>query len=199
MPSNFPGPYELRFIYDATTALGTYDHEFRLSLDLDTVGEPGDAFSAFTAVRRNTSPIALHTLAEAVLAEVVELFKTDANFTRVDLWNYPSASFVANFITSYAVVTNTAGLHASTPSAYRQDIFTFRTTAGGVAKLDLRHTVSTYLDKTAYPTGNALIDPVIAYLAGANTPFIGRDNGYLFSPLNALGGNNEHIFKSIHR
>jgi hypothetical protein len=199
MPENFPGPYELRFNYDTNETFGTDQHQFRLSLDLDVVGEPGEAFTEFEATRRNTTPIALNTLAEATLSVIVDVFKTDANFPSVELWEYEPSSFVANYITSYNVVTNNAGTHASTPQPYRQDVWTFRTTNGGTAKLDLRGTVSTSLARVAYPTGNALIDDIFEYLAQATTPYLGRDNGYLFFSQNWLGGSNESRFKKVNR
>lgn len=197
--TNYPGPFELRFNYDCTINSINYEHQFRLSLDLTVEGDPGDDFDQFSSTDRDGGSTALDTLAESVLAEVVELYHTTANFTSVELWEYVTGTFNANYITQYTVVTNGAGLNAGACQSYRQDVLSFRTTNGGVAKADFRHSSSTSAARNVFPTSSSEWNAVMSVLSSAQTPFIGRDNGYIFAPLAWLGGQNEKMFKDINR
>jgi hypothetical protein len=193
MAINFPGEWEVRINYTAIAGGVTYEHQHRLSIKMDSVGTPGDPFSDWVTLQRN---LATRTL-DAWLVDYIGVadyqFRTDTDFTTAELWRYPAESFNADF---YSV--ETIGLSGSSALATVEDaqtVYSFRTTTGGVAKADWRHTVFNLATFESYPFVIADKNTYVEFLADATSPVIGRDNGYVFAPLKFLPGTNEDLTK----
>lgn len=199
MAANFPGPYEIRLFYTANPPSGAKNHVLRFSVDVDVEPDPGESFGTFSFLRRNTTPNVAATALDNLLTKIVPLYSTTSTFNRWELWKYTPLSFDAAFITSYTPASGNVGTSASASQEYRQDILTFRSTTGGLAKLDFRNSSSTSIAKDAYPPASADWQAVMDLAAGINTFMLARDGGYFFSPLNWLGGQNEKMFRDINR
>ena len=191
MAINYPGPYEIRLFYTAVYGGITYNHETRMSIEMSVAANPGDPFSDWTVELRDGSGKTLDVVVDELVALYVPNFHTSTTFVRAELWQYVTGTFDANFLSTYTV--GEAGTSGSATSPDAQLIFQFRTTAGGFAKIDLRHSIDGEAVPLSYPTGSARLDDLIDYLIAANTPMLGRDNSYVFSPLAVQRGRNEKL------
>jgi len=196
--SNFPGPFELRVFYVTNEPVSIASHVFRLSLRLAGNPQPGDPFSSIQVLNKDLSPGALLS---AVLTDVLTLvrpfYNTVVDFVRAELWRYPSQSFDATFISSSAIGVQGTGTAATQVAS--QFVLTFRTSLGGIFKVDLRGTVVTPATKQSYPFSFTPWNNLANYFLLSTCPFIGRDNGVPVAPLFALPGQNERAWKKVFR
>lgn len=190
--TNFPGPYEIRLNYSVVSAF-TRQHQMRLSLKMNTPADPGDPFADWETLSRNAANPTLDTVVTALEAVLDDLFYTTTTFNDVELWEYDPASFNATYRATYVIGTN--GVGAGSSQADQQSIYTFRTTTGGIAKVDLRETISTPGNRVAYASVSAAHQALMDHITNAGMPYVGRDNGWIFAPLFFLPGTNEALWK----
>lgn len=196
MVTNFPGPYELRFSYD-TTPVGQVqlNHTARLNVDLVTDPPPGTAFALINAkTRGGVATPDLATVVEAWLALWVEIMHTSSNFGLVELWKYTPLTFQADFVSSYSPII-VAGLHTLSPGVCQQDILTFRTTEGGILRLNSMEARNRDFDRIKFPTGIGNVDAIFNFVVSDPNWILGRDTSYPFGGLNYLIGQNEKLFR----
>lgn len=192
--SNFPGPFELRLNYACTVGTVTYQHQHRVSMNMETEGDPGDPFSAWQALLPDgVSGFALDEVVDDYLAVVDDLFPAATDFVDVELWEYEVGTLNAAFRSVYSLGLNGTGGGSSQADA--QTIVSFRSTLGGIAKLDFRDTLLAAATFQTFPTSVTSINALAAYVVSSLCPFVARDNGYLFSPYKYLPGTNERSFK----
>ena len=197
MPINYPGPFEVRIAY-TTVASGVTDaHIVRVSMDLFTVGDPGDPFSAFEALCRNGSVKALDDWVDDFVDVLQPIFRTDSIFGSAELWEYTPGTFDASFLSTYLIAA--AGTSASATVDDGQAIITFRTATGGSARLDLRETIYGAGQKLGIGAAPALVIAVSNFFIALVSPVKGRDGGFVFTGLNWLPGTNERAFKERFR
>jgi hypothetical protein len=198
MAQNFPGPYEMRFFYEATVLARTFEHTFRLNVDCIGSPDVGDNSAGIDLETYIGGGRGMEDFADDLVNVIKTQFNTGVTFNRVELWQYAASSFDATFITSYTQgISGTSGA-ATVPAS--QNIYTFRTSNGGIAKLDLRHTIGGTNPAVFYPTANAPIDAIFAEISDSATGCaLGRDNGKLVSPLKWLGGINEKLVRELYR
>ena len=153
MAVNFPGPYELRIFYTATISGEVYNHTCRLSmLNVDYSGV-GDDFDTIEVTARDASVQTLDVLTDNLIADVREFHSSEITYDRAELWEYEEGTFNAFFVSTYTVGVD--GSAAASAVLDSQTILSFRTSAGGIAKLDLRHTSFPEAVTETYPTGSA--------------------------------------------
>lgn len=196
--ANFPGPYELRIFYTTNEPVVIADHVLRLSFRVAGDPEPGAAFSTIQVLNKSGAPGA--NLADVLgdLLVVVRPFYIPAvDFVRAEVWRYPPQSFDAFFIAAQNI--GLGGTGTGTTFIAGQLIFTFRTSNGGVFKVDLRGTTVTPREKLSFPTAFGAFNSLANYMLFPTTPFIGRDNGVPVATLFALAGQNERAWKKVYR
>jgi len=193
--ANFPGPYELRFNYSTIAAGITLISQHRFSLDFAQIGEPGDPFSEWLPQGRLTAfTQSLDDFVNEYVTFLLPFFPTNANIVDVELWEYEAGSFNAAFRSSYAIAV--AGTNGSPSAVDGQMIVTFRSTLGGILKLDLRQTIYAPAIFQLFPTSSGAINDWAAFVVGNNTCIRARDNGFAFSPYKFLPGANEKYTKN---
>jgi len=194
MPTNYPGPFELRFNYTTAVAgQATLQHQFRISSVAASEGNPGDPLENWDFIQRNGVNVDAQTWADAVVAVVKTIFDANTDFTDVELWEYTPGTFDAAFrtVSSLAVVGTSGGSGAIDGQA----IITFRSQLGGSARMDLRRPVIIPGVTQSFPTSVAAINNIAALMTGVTSCAVARDGGYLFAALNYLPGTNERMFK----
>jgi hypothetical protein len=197
MAINYPGPYEVRIAYECTSGGLTIPHAVRFSMDLATVGDPGDPFSAFETANRNGTNTPLDDWVDGMVIDLQPNFRTDSDIIAAELWEYDPGTFNALFLSTYPIAVAGTSTGATQPDT--QSIVTFRSTLGGSARLDLRDTIyapGAKLSAVSAPVG---ILAVIANLTDVVSPVVARDGGFLFTALNWLPGGNERAFKNRFR
>jgi len=196
--ANYPGPYELRVFYTTNEPTIIADHVFRLSFRVATDPEPGSPFTTIQVLNKLGSPGAtLDTVLTDLLTVVRPFYVSQVDFVRAEVWRYPPQSFDAAFISAFPI--GQGGTGTGTTTIAGQLIFTFRTSNGGVLKVDMRGTTVSPREKLSFPTAFAAFNNLANYILFPSTPFIGRDNGVPIATLFALAGQNERAWKRVYR
>jgi len=196
--ANFPGPYELRLFYVTNEPVQIASHVLRLSFRVASDPEPGAPFTTIQVLNKLNTPGATMDVVLGDLLTVVRPFYVSAvDFVRAEIWKYPPASFDATFISALSV--GQGGTGTGTTFTAGQLIFTFRSSGGGVFKVDLRGTTVSPREKLSFPTAFAAFNNLANYIIFPSTPFIARDNGYPIATLYALAGQNERAWKRVFR
>jgi len=196
--ANYPGPYEIRLFYTTNEPVTISSHVLRLSLRLATDPSPGTPFDAIQTLNKAGSPGNFLFADLTDLLTVVRGFYVSAvDFVRAELWRYPPQSFDALFVSAQSL--GIGGTGTGTTQIAGQLIFTFRTSLGGIMKVDMRGTTVAPREKLSFPTAFAAFNNLANYFLLPNTPFIGRDNGVPIATLYALAGQNERAWKRVYR
>lgn len=193
MAINYPGPFEVRIQYTANPASGAKQHEVRFSTTLTTDFNAGDDINGAIANQRDGGTANLVTWVDGLAAVLAAVFSNTADINTAELWEYAPGTFNADWRATWALTV--PGTSGSATQEDAQAIWSFRTLAGGVAKLDLRNTIFAEAVTASYLTGNAGIDNIFDYLSDPDTIVVGRDGGFLVQGLHFLAGRNEKMFK----
>ena len=179
MAINFPGPYQLRIFYSCEPGLlPQFTHVMQLNVDCDPEPSPGDPFTDFSFIRRVGAPVQADTMVDGfVIAFKAILSLADQEILYCELWKFDEGTFDSQYISTYAI--NVAGTNGGDSTAAKLDIWTFRTTEGGILKVytqegpDTGPLVESYND----------LDPSEAAFTEQFTDdsasfFLGRDTSY---------------------
>ena len=197
MPTNFPGPYELRFNYTTTIGTRVRSHQFRHSLDLLTDIGPGDIFANYDGKTKAGGSSPLSSYAPTIEGLLDDIFHTSSSFGTVELWKYTAGTFDASFYSEYTLGTN--GVSVNNTVEDSEIIITFRSENGGIARVQLEETHFSRGKSQVFDTSDADINALANFLVGGSSMMVARDNGYLFAPLKYHPGENEHYFKKTNR
>lgn len=195
MAANFPGPYQLRIAY----AVASRQHTQRLNLQLVSDVTPGTPFTNISVQNKsggNAGTLDVLMLAWMTLCK--PLFDdTLASFTGGELWKYTAGTNDAIFISSRdeAVVGTDAG-NVNTAS---QGVLTFRTTNGGILRLDFMDINIIEAVSDFPPFVNATVTAIANFVTGATNWLYARDNSYPASARGWFAGKNEALFKKVYR
>lgn len=202
MAINYPGPYEVRILYQDTGVPGALiEHTQRLNVALVEPATQGAAFSTYNFIDINSvNTNTLDTLVEDYLTEMLKQMSLNCAITAVELWKYPTAqSFDSIFWSSYVPVANT-GTGAGSPISAGQTYFVFRTQEGGTMKLSLMESRIAAGSPVAYASLGANEQALVDFIldgdgAAYSAPFLARDTSYPFSPGKMFPGRNEKLWK----
>lgn len=200
MALNFPGPYEVRLFYTVTGNTAVLQHEARYNVRVDGTPAPGTPFSDIDVLRRDDSPFALDGEIDDWVALIDGLFTSTGTATTIDfaeLWKYEAESFDAEFVSTYPIAVN--GASGTSAVQAGQVIITFRTTLGGIMKLNFMETVVASGVRDTLPFADATLDAIADATVAGTVPWMGRDGGYPFACIAMYPGQNEAIFKRRNR
>lgn len=198
MPVNFPGPFEVRLFYTTGEPTVIRDHVLRLSCRMNIMGNPGDPFGAWIPVQKDGSAVVnLQTHVDSLVTALKPVFSTATDFSFAELWEYVPDSFDAVYRSVYDV--NQSGTSTTASGEASQTIISFRTTLGGVAKLDLRGTVLSPGAMQSFPTSVPAVNTLATYMLDNSRIWIGRDGGYLLAAIKYLPGQNERAWRRVNR
>jgi hypothetical protein len=175
-------------------------HSQRLNVDLVAAPDPGDAFSTISVQQGGAGTIALSTLVDDWVAVIAELFNSGATtIDYAELWKYEPLSFEASFVSAYDI--GEAGASATAIQSTGQAIYVFRTSEGGILKINLMESVVPGGYAVGYSvltaSQKAVVDFVLSLAGGP--PFLGRDTSYPFAFIRLYPGQNEAVYKKRYR
>lgn len=197
MTINYPGPYEIRVNYTTVASGLTRGHQMRLSLDMFTAADPGDAFSEWITLDKGGTHPALDTVVDDLVLKLKVRFNASSTINDAELWQYTPGTFDAAFRSTYSIAV--VGTSGGATVADSQEIYTLRSVNGGNARLTLMETAAAAGPSLAYAACAASVKDVFDRLTIQASPFIARDNGFLFTALKWHPGINEALFKDRYR
>lgn len=193
MAQNFPGPYEVEIHYTSNTNA----HVQRLNCGLTTTPAPGDPASGIDLSLRGGGSLQLDTAVIAWCNLLGALYPTETTFDNFTLWKYDVGTFDKTFITTEALAIDATGGGTNTPD--HQLALTFRTIEGGTMRVVLLESQSTQQDRIPYAAAGQLIQDIMDFVVGTSNWILARDTSFPIAFLNAVGGQNEALFKKAHR
>lgn len=198
MAANFPGPWEVRINYTVDVS-GVVTHQQRLSFDVASVaGEIGDPFSDWVPEERDgDATVSLLNQMTTYTDLVKAYYSSDLNLVDAELWKYALGTFDATWYSSMALAIPGEAATASIKNS--EQIFTTRTTAGGIMRVHYMEGPVTRGGKQVLPLGNAPLDALADYFVHDNNIWRGRDGGYPIAFLGMFPGENERMFKKTYR
>lgn len=205
---NYDGRMEIRFKYNSEVTFGEVALQHVLTMDVGYgAGDPssipaGAVFEDIELVARNSSIVTLADFVDGFADVWKNVYSTGAELSSAELWVYPAEpSQDPVFKSGYTIgVEGTiASGSATRPAQYA--IFTFRSTAGGIARITLMEprAAAVFDGKQTIVTASAPLQALSAYLVALTSPFKARDNAYVFYPLNISGGQNEALWRKYYR
>ena len=201
MPINFPGPYEVDYVYRVTISSVPLDHHLRvncMALDNPTPGTPFDEIEVQTI---GGTPANLETSAVALWNWLSLQVQNTVPVVAINLWRYDTGTFSKDFISAYAG-SALAGANGAGAADSHQLTQSYRTVNGGIMKLTLLEDVNGTLKNRAALIANAAgsdDQKLAAYVISSAGWMLGRDDSFPFATLNQTFGENEATYKARHR
>ena len=198
MPANFPGPFELRMFYTTTISSIPLTHVAKYNCDVDGA-VPGALFSAMNIKTRDGSNPTLAAFCTTWTNLVKAAYSSGAGnaIDYYELWQVAPLSFDASFISALAQAIS--GTNGGTTKNASQVILTFRTTEGGIMKLNFMESVQDFGIKDTPPYSNAQYEAIATHILGGGNAFLGRDTSAPFASIAMFPGQNEALFKQRFR
>lgn len=194
MPTNFPGPYEIRLYY----TISGLQHIARYNCDLVAPPTPGTPFSDHDVVLASTASEDLQVAVDAWVALFRPCFAAATGTVDfAELWQYTSGTFDASFVSVYNIGLAMTGAGAASLAA--ESIMTLRTLEGGIMKLYFEETNVAVAIRDSPPFAPAAFEAIRTHVTGGNNFFLGRDTSYPFAAIALFHGQNERIFKLRYR
>lgn len=193
MPDNFPGPYEVEIFY---TSEGR-QHIQRLNCDTVSAPSVGDAPNTINLDTRDVVGVQLDTAVAAWALLIAGTFHTSASIDSFNFWQYAPLTTNRTFITSGLL--GQAGLSTSSNNGLHQATGTFRTIGGNIMKVVLLETIQTFQSRVPYATASNSLKAISDFVVSGSNWVLARGDTFPISPLNWVGGQNEALFKRVHR
>lgn len=190
MALNFPGPYEVRLFYTMNVLI----HEQRLNVRMEGTPVPGDGFDGMNSLRRDDTPELLSDKVDDWVALLRPLaIPTGNTINYAELWKYTPLSFEASYISTYDI--NLAFTGGGNEQKAGQAIYVFRTTEGGIMKINLMEGNRALGNPLTYAGCSADEQALIDAVVGGTVPWLARDTSYPIAFKNLYPGQNEAVFK----
>lgn len=202
MAINYPGPYEVEFIYNVTIGTVILPHYLRVNCAVVGTPAPGTAMSAINVMTKAGTPAGL----EASILAFWNWYKIQLGTTVTvgvpSLYKYDTGTFVKNFVSAYGGTALTNGTGTSGIGDSHEMIQTYRTAAGGILKLTwLEDTNGTLVNRAPLVANAAGTNDakLAAYMISSAAWIIGRDDSFPIASMFNVFGQNEAVFKKRHR
>lgn len=200
MALNYPGPYEVRMFYNVYNGATTEPHEQRLNVNVNGTPNPGDAMNTIQFVDRGSSLVQADTTIIAWANLIAPRWLVHANnvITHAELWRYAPLSFDATFISTLSI--NIAATGAGSTLIAGQEMYTFRTSEGGIMKLNFMESTQAQGAPQSYNALNAGQKAIVDFvLSVPDALWIARDTSFPVAFLRMFPGSNEALFKKRFR
>jgi len=186
MPVNSLSPGYLEVKYTFSSLL----HRMRIPVQPSpgwVIGtEPNVVQNDGTSVTLTAAMNAFLTPFRALFANTMEIISTDA-------WFYPTG--VDNPVWVYTLLHGLLGTNVGANVTSSQMTVSFRTNAGGVAKLVMIEGVFTPNVRNSYPFGAGALTTLMNQMLGTGGIWRGRDGGKLVTPIWSTSKTNDAVRK----
>lgn len=194
MAINYPGPYTVEFKY----IVSSMTHTHTVNCDVTNNPSVGDAFSSILVLQNDTLTTSLDLAVEAYLLTYVVFYNTSVSFPSVRLFKNIPNTFERTFVSAYTP-TNGAGTDPSVTQLAHQDMYTFFTAEGGIARFSQLEGVQSGNDQKAFAQLGSAQQTYVNYILGNNGWFVGRDTSRI-KAFNLLSeGQNEAVWRKRYR
>lgn len=202
MAINYPGPYEVEFVYRVTIGTVTLPHYLRVNCAVVGSPAPGTAMSTINVMTKAGTPASLNTSIQTFWNWYRYQLGTTVTVDAPSLFKYTPGTFEKTFIAAYdgAALGNGAG--ASGIGDSHQMTQSYRTANGGILKLTWLEDTNGTLVNQATLVANAAgsnDQRLAAYMLSSAAWIIARDDSFPVAPLKQSFGQNEAVFRQRHR
>lgn len=122
------------------------------------------------------------------------ILSVGANISRAELWTYPSETADPVFREAFDI--NQEGTNGAATLPYGQDVFSFRSENGGVAKIYVMEPAGTNPNvRLLPPYGAGIVTDLAGYVIGDSSIIIARDGGFLIAPIAYTVKTNDRLRK----
>lgn len=191
--TNFPGPFEVVIKY----SVDGVNHLQNLNCNAVTPIGVGDLPADIDLQTRVGGTVAL----DAAVTAWVNLLKVGSSstltFDSFDFYSVAALSSVRTFITSGTI--GVSGTNVGSYNPAHQKTLTFRTLEGGTMRIVQMETADTSKARVGYAATGAGNQAIMDFVVGTTNWILARDTSYPISALNAIGGENERIFRTRFR
>lgn len=195
---NFDGEYELRIFYTSQPAgFAEIEHRHTIDVNVNNWPEPGTEFDSVFVERRDSTTSSLEVIVDEYVALLLVLFAQTQTINRAELWHIPEGTTNGQYISSYPI--GESGTNTADENPAYQGTLTFRSIGGSTMRVQLMELPLASNLREPYPTGNAMLNNIFAYVAGTTSGFLARDNTPPFAPMNYSGGQNEALWRKRYR
>lgn len=187
--ANFPGPFEVVIKY----SVDGLEHEQNLNCSAVTPVGVGDSPSDIDLVQRNAGTVQLDTAVDAWCDLLKVGSSSTMTFNTFDFYSVADLSFERTFITSGDIDIDGTNVGAYNPA--HQKTLTFRTLEGGNMRIVVMETADTSKTRVPYNQTGAGNQAIMDFVVSPTNWILARDTSYPISTLNAIGGENEALFR----
>lgn len=195
---NYDGLMEVRMFYTSQPAgFQEITHRHTFDVNVESIPEPGVPFDEIIVTRASGATTDLETVINEYVALLLPLFANTQTITLAELWYIPEGTTNAQFISAMPIAE--VGTSGNDENPAYQGTLTFRSVGGGVMRLQYMELPLASNLREPYPTGNAVLNNIFAYVIGLQSPFLARDNTRPFAAMNYSGGQNEALWRKRYR
>lgn len=198
MAENLPGPYELEYTLTGFVNPNR-DHLFRVNCIAIGDPAPGSLPTAITMQKQGGGTASLSVVANQLWEFIRLLYGVSISCSGFQLWKYVAGTLAKDFV-SAGTPTNVACTGAG-GTALGQLTQTYRSANGGIMKVVLLETNQTGDTRTTLiPNGAGTPSQrLAAYITSADNIALARDDAFIVAALRDSRGQNEAIWKLVHR
>lgn len=202
MPINYPGPYEVEYIYRTPISGVTLPHYLRVNCVALSNPAPGTLMSAIQFQTIGGTPVNAETAIATFWGWFRQQLSNTVTCDGATLFKYETGTFAKTFIAAYAGTPLAAGASVQGSGAAHQYTQTYRTAGGSILKLtwleDINSTLNNVANLVANGTGSN-DQKLAAYMISSAGWIIGRDDTYPVAPYRSVFGQNEAVYKQRFR
>lgn len=195
---NFDGLWTMRYRY-STVPTGFIAMEHRLTFDvkMSAAGEVGDTFDNFLLTRRDGDIVDAETWAAAFTAILKTTLNATSEIATAELWFTPEGTTDSTFYSVLAI--GEVGSQVGNAAVAQQTTLTFRSAAGGIARIQVMEGYSSGNQYEYPPYSLAPFEALSDLVVSAASPVIARDNAFLIAPNRMSNGQNEKLWRKRYR
>lgn len=188
----------MRLTYSVTINGINLTHRHTFDIHNNGIPDIGTPFEEIEALNWNGTTQTLQDFVNSYVDLLKPLYHTTTEFQLFELWAYPTDGYDATYVSSYPLAENgTVTLAQSKPAG--QLTHTYRTIAGGLMKMVYLESTIQRDTRIAFGASTGAESALMSFVSHPAQPFAARDDYRPFAPLNAIGGQNEAIYRKRYR
>jgi hypothetical protein len=198
---NFPGPYEIELILNFPSLAPIRNHAIRVNCAIVGTPPPGTLFSGITVQKAGGGTGTAQAVVDQLWSFVRLAYHTSVTLTGVTIWKYVIGTYGKDFVSAGIAAGTLTGASATAPVVAQQQTLSFRSANGSVMKMVLLEPSPTGDSTTTLipNVSGAHHQRIAAYILSADNVALARDDAYPIAALRSSLGQNERIWRKVHR